>query len=524
MKRSTLVIVAAAVILLCSFATPAPAQMVFHSIDTASTAAPAQSVARATVKQDFVPINMNMGEGRVYSPESSLVQPGSAGVTAHTNVEVFVPNAFQPDQVSPAISSYGFNTPASIACVYNIQSGTQVPYCPTTSTSLTNTTGGSKWIAIVDAYDDPWIADDLSTFDSQFGVSAPPSFQVVYAAGVEPPFDTPEYDPNGGDGGWELEESLDVEYAHAIAPGANIVLVEAASDNVSDLLTAVTVASNWVVCQQATTCSTYPGTGAGEVIMSWGLGEFNGQTSYDTQFFNTPGVVYFAASGDSPGVSWPCTSPYVVCVGATTLSRYTTTTPNNGISQQPLGAEVQGTWELAGGGSSAIESLPTYQNNIASTLQNLNNGTSAAPLIGYPTGVGLSTSNRAVPDLSVNGNPNTGYWVYDSFEFALLGYIPTTAPDSGGWWIVGGTSASNNIVAGMVNLAGTAHGSFYSSSAAELANIYSVVNPTTGAITSSNFNDIIFGTGQCGPYISYTANTGWDPCSGVGVPEGLGGL
>jgi hypothetical protein len=197
-------------------------------------------------------------------------------------------------------------------------------------------------------------------------------------------------------------------------------------------------------------------------------------------------------------------------------------------AQVAFAGQQEGSWELSGGGSSAIEPIQTYQSVLANTLSALSTSTGTNPA-GSPTGIGLSTTNRAVPDVSANANPNTGYWVFDSFEFALLGYIPpaSDAPNEGGWWIVGGTSAATPIFTGIVNMAGTVNG-FQTSSANELSLIYSNVSSTYtvgvgGSLTSSNFGDVINGYGVCGPLMGYTAAPGWDPCSGVGYPEGLNG-
>jgi kumamolisin len=529
MKRSIEFMLASAIAMVFGLATSAPAQMVYHPLVKSGSA---ESTGGAPVNNRQLPsqglTRIVSGEGRVYSPASSVAPSGSAGLTAHTDVEVFVPNGFQPDQVTPPYTGFGFNTPATTACIYRVQSGTHVPFCTATNSGLTNPSGGAQTIAIVDAYDDPWILDDVNTFSTQFELPLMNSgnFQVVYASGTEPAFDTAD------NGGWELEESLDAEYAHAMAPNAKIILVEAANNQLASLQQAITVAGNEVECGQATTCGSQ--TGSGEVVMSWGTSEFAGETA-DDSWFTTPGVVYLAASGDEPGVSWPCSSPSVVCVGATTYSRFPSTTPVIGTGQQPFAGQVQGSWELTGGGSSLYEPIPSYQGVLAATLTALNNSTATTSL-GYAIGVGLSTTNRAVPDISVNGNPNTGYWVYDSFQFALLGYIPpaTDAPDAGGWWIVGGTSAANSVFAGMVNLAASnptisgatvSGGSFKASSAAELTVIYSNIASTYPSTPLNvNLSDIIGGTGQCGPYISYTAAAGWDPCTGVGTPNGVGGI
>ena len=470
MKRSIELVVFAAVVLLIGFATSALAQV--------------RSPRTPGVTVNLGPAATSTGVGRVFVPPSSIAQPGSAGVSMHTNVEVFIPEGFKPGVESPPFSGYGYNTPASYMCRYNFPtSAYHVAGCnPNNTALLTLTSGGGQTIAIVDAFDDPWIAVDLAYFSAAFGIPFSPSqIQVVYAAGYEPPEDY--------SGGWELEESLDVEWAHAMAPNANIILVEAASNSITDLAAAVTVASNEVVCG-ATTCPS-GGTGKGEVSMSWGGGEFSGETSYDS-YFTTANVVYFAASGDSPGVSYPCASPNVVCVGGTTFSRNPST----------LNGEQEGVWEEAGSGQSAVEALPSYQSGITGTLTGL-------------ASLGFNTTNRLVPDVSANANPNTGEWVFDSFEFELLGRGSAPA----GWWVVGGTSVSTPIVAAMVNYTG----SFLASSTAELTLFYGSVSGGGSTVNSANFGDILGGYGVCGPYQGYVAAAGVDPCTGIGTPNGTSG-
>ncbi len=186
-----------------------------------------------------------------------------------------------------------------------------------------NPTGGSNAIAIVDAYDDPTAASDLAAFSTQFGLPAP-NFSVVYASGTKP-----AQDPTGG---WEVEESLDIEWAHAMAPDAKIYLVEAASNSNSDLFAAVAVASTLVKA-----------AGGGEVSMSWSGAEYAGEKLADA-IFKTPGVVYFASTGDAPGVGYPSTSPNVVAAGGTTLSMNLST---GGFRQSFA-------WPDTGGGPSCI--------------------------------------------------------------------------------------------------------------------------------------------------------------------------
>jgi subtilase family serine protease len=161
-----------------------------------------------------------------------------------------------------------------------------------TDGQTTDATGAGETIAIVDAYGDPDIASDLRTFDANFGITNNnASGQFVLTV------DTPQ-GAVATNSGWALEESLDVEWAHAIAPEANILLVEAPSTTVD----ALTTAAAWAAEQ----------TGVVAVSMSWGDSpEFAGETAYDHDFA-TPsghaGVTFLAASGDDAEPNFPSTS------------------------------------------------------------------------------------------------------------------------------------------------------------------------------------------------------------------------
>ena len=153
--------------------------------------------------------------------------------------------------------------------------------------------GAGQTIAIVDAYDDPTIRTDLQIFDSQFGLPNPTasSFKIVNQTGGT---QLPPADPD-----WTIETALDVEWAHAMAPGASILLVEANTDYVSDLLAAVDYARR------------QPGVSV--VSMSWGTSEFSQETQLDA-YFTSPaghqGVSFVTAAGDTGApASWPATSP-----------------------------------------------------------------------------------------------------------------------------------------------------------------------------------------------------------------------
>jgi subtilase family serine protease len=270
-----------------------------------------------------------------------------------------------PEQAGPPFAGYFYETPASLACVYRLVS--PVSGCnPNTVTAPP--TGGSNAIAIVDAYDYPTAMSDLAVFSSQFNLPTPTSanFQVVFASGRQPMVNAD----------WNVEEALDIEWAHAMAPNAKIYLVEAASSSYSALLTAVSVASQLVAA-----------AGGGEVSMSWGGSEFSSETFYDF-YFTQPNVVYFAAAGDSSGVIWPSASPYVVSVGGTSVSRNPTS------------------WQSGGGGPSLYETRPSYQNAISAILQN----------------------QRGTPDVAAVADPTSGVWVYSYPYWYIVGGTSLATP------------------------------------------------------------------------------------------------
>jgi subtilase family serine protease len=243
--------------------------------------------------------------------------------------------------------------------------------------------GFGETIAIVDAYNDPTIAPDLNTFDSQYGLPACTTsngcFTKVNQTGGA------SYPRNNS--GWALEISLDVEWAHAIAPAAHILLVEAKSNSFANL----------------TTAEDYAKAHAQYVSNSWGSGEFSGESSYDSHF-SQPGVSFFASSGDSGGaVEYPSASPNVISVGGTSLHF------------DPTGAFTGETaWSSGGGGCSLYETATGAQLALATFSQ-----------------VGCGAT-RGTPDVSLDADPASGVSVYDS----------TSYQGQSGWFTVGGTSAS----------------------------------------------------------------------------------
>jgi subtilase family serine protease len=234
--------------------------------------------------------------------------------------------------------------------------------------------GYGQTIAVVEPYGSFSISKDLQTFDAGLGLP-PASLSIVY----------PQGKPTLTTGDWALETTLLVEWAHALAPGAKILLVVARSSSASDLLGAVQYAVN---------------TGARQVSMAWGGLEFPGEGSYDSHF-NKPGVTFIAAAGDGgSGVEWPAASPYVVGVGGTTLSL-------DG-SGNWLGESA---WAYGDGGISSYEPEPSFQS-------------------AWHVQQGLPPA-RTVPDVAYNADPSTGVAIYDS----------TSYNSQIGWFQAGGTSA-----------------------------------------------------------------------------------
>jgi subtilase family serine protease len=279
-------------------------------------------------------------------------------------------------------------------------------------------TGANQTIAIVDAYGSPTIAKDLSTFCTQFGL--PPANLTIKSYG------------KSTDAGWALETSLDVEWAHALAPGAPILLEEAASANFSDLFAAINDATS----KQGTKV----------VSMSWVTGDFAGELSYDFNF-NSSGIVYLASSGDSGSVvGYPATSPYVTAVGGTSL-------PLDTLGNL-TGAETA--WSGSGGGISSYEAEPIYQLNY--NISNTHN-------------------MRETPDVAFDGDPATGVAVYDSTPYS----------GSSGWSQIGGTSVGSPCWAGIIALADQSASTPLSSNNLSSSPLYNAANIS---IYASNYRDI----------------------------------
>jgi subtilase family serine protease len=342
----------------------------------------------------------------------------------------------------PAASAPSGTTPIQIRHAYGIDN---ITFADGTKGNGSNTT-----IAIIDAYDAPNIENDLGVFDQAFSLSPPPSFRKVNQTGGS---NLPSPPPVNDD--WSLETSLDVEWAHAVAPNANILLVEANNSSDANLLAAVDFARSQL--------------GVVAISMSFGGPESRSQLAEDAHYTAPAGhanIVLLASSGDNGSpASYPSSSPNVLSVGGTKLVM-----DNQGNRISETG------WTGSGGGQSLFESRPSWQ---------------VGKLPDY--------RNRLTPDIAYNSDPATGYPVFDSFR-------------GSNWVTLGGTSAASPQWAGLVaildqglQLAGKAT----MSNAALLPQLYNSL--------SSDLNDITSGKSTGVP--NQTCKTGYDLVTGMGTPK-----
>jgi hypothetical protein len=254
--------------------------------------------------------------------------------------------------------------------------------------------------------------------------------------------------PPSADSGWAEEESLDLDMVSAVCPSCHILLVEASQPSMADLGTAVNTAVS---------------LGAKFVSNSYGGSEDATDPSSDSSYFNHPGVAITVSSGDSGyGVEYPAASQYVTAVGGTSLSRSSNA---RGWSETA--------WSGAGSGCSTYDAKPSWQ---------------------HDTGC----AKRTVADVSAVADPNTGLAVYDTYQ-------------TGGWLVVGGTSASAPIIAGVYALAGS-----------PAAGTYPASYPYSH---TGNLNDVTSGSnGSCSPSYLCTAGAGYDGPTGLGTPNGATGF
>ena len=338
---------------------------------------------------------------------------GTAGAHAKTG-----------DSATPSATPYGYG-PSTLRSAYNL---------PTSR-------GSGRVVAVVDAYNDPNAESDLTTYRSTYGLppctTANGCFKKInQSGGTSYP---------SSDVGWASEISLDLDMVSAVCPNCHILLVEASSAYLSDLGKAVNEAVS---------------LGARFVSNSYGAAESSSDITYDSQYFNHPGVAITASAGDGGyATSYPADSRYVVAVGGTSL---TASSSARGWTEK--------VWSGSGSGCSGYDAKPTWQTD---------------------TGCAKRTGN----DVSAVADPNTGVAVYDTYQ-------------SNGWQVYGGTSASAPIIAATYALAGTP---LYGSSPASYLYAH-----------QSALNDVTTGSdGTCSVSYLCTARAGYDGPTGLGTPNGI---
>ncbi|HZU35658.1 MAG TPA: hypothetical protein VFA18_07115, partial [Gemmataceae bacterium] len=338
--------------------------------------------------------------------------------------------------------------------------------------------GTGQTIALVEAYDNPAIFQALDSFDNQFGLTAsgsslyeqygPASAFVSVLNQDGQTTNLPATDPAGvGGSNWEAEAALDVEWVHALAPGAQIIVVEANSQALPDLMSAVA------------TAAAQPGVSV--VSMSWGFPEgldvlAADEAAYDSTFVK-PGVTFVASTGDY-GVAdpeYPSFSPNVLAVGGTSL---TLNADNSYQGETGWGyvSDAYGEFIGSGGGISQYEAEPAYQQGVQ------------------------STSYRTTPDVAMLADPATGAWISD----------PYNLPSDNSFEVAGGTSLSAPTWAALIALvnqgrSGAGTGPLNSTTPND-------VQTALYALPQSDYNSITSGSN------GYTAGAGYNLVTGLGTP------
>jgi subtilase family serine protease len=464
--------------------------------------------------------------GLIFALASALKPPGIASSQTGRTAALF----------QPAVAEWQFlsssTTPPTEAACFAIGRRCFTPAAMQNSYNLAplyaaGNEGQGKTIAVIDSFGSATIANDLNVFNTAFGLPhlcgepgvtctpGMPTFTILQLQGSPPPNPPP---PNNGTGQenhnlWAIEVSLDVEWAHAIAPQANIILVTTPTaetlgvQGFSQMMNAV----QYVVDNHL----------ADVISMSLGAGE--GSFSSTASLLNlrhgliaaqANHVTVLASSGDGgtsnivkepvknpnlipyPSVEWPASDPLVTAVGGT----YLCTDPLTGIGvdsvdppvpcQSHPGVREVG-WIDSGGGYSIIFPRPAFQNTLPP------GSTFVGSSVGAP---GPNSNMRGVPDIAFQASARTGPLVYDGGE--------------GGWFIVGGTSCSAPQWAGLIAIADqiAGHDLGYINPA-----LYQIA--TNPAKYASDFFDVTTGNNQTTSIPGYAASQGWDAVTGLGTPN-----
>ena len=405
--------------------------------------------------------------------------------------------------------------------------------------------GQGKTIAIVDSFGSSTIRNDLSVFNTAFGLphmcgetpavncsSTTPRFNILEVQGSPPPNPPP---PNNGTGLenhnlWALEVSLDVEWAHATAPLANILLVTTPTAETLGVqgFQQMMNAEQYVIDHHLADVISQS-FGAGEGSFHNGLAALNNlrQSFVDAQSNH---VTVLASSGDGgttnpykepvknpavipyPSVGWPASDPLVTAVGGT----YLCTNATDGLSvdsasppaacQSNPGVREVG-WVGSGGGYSILFPRPAFQNTLPP----------GSTYVGSSAGApGLNTNMRGVPDIAYQASSRTGVLVYMTEPATTTSGTGCGGanPCSIGWYVVGGTSSGSPQWAGLIALADqmAKHDLGYINPA-----LYTIAN--NPAKYANDYFDVTVGNNQTSTIPGYSASKGWDAVTGLGSPN-----
>ncbi|GGV26984.1 peptidase S8 [Streptomyces filipinensis] len=408
----------------------------------ADTAAAHHKVSTRTIAAQVAKAHVRYEKACGTTPKKGYAACDALRVTGGTTAFMEKQAALKgtaPKTVSPKASSdsptgYG---PSDLQSAYGL-------------TAAASSAGSGETVAIVDAYDDPDAESDLAAYRSHYGLPDCTTdngcFTKVSQTGSTTSLPS-------ADSGWAGEESLDLDMVSATCPNCNILLVEAKSASDANLGTAVNEAVK---------------LGARFVSNSYGGPESSSDTSYDSKYYNHPGVAITASAGDEAyGAEYPAGSKYVTAVGGTALK---TSSDSRGWTESVWNtSSTEGT----GSGCSAYDAKPSWQTDTG-------------------------CAKRMITDVSAVADPATGVSVYDTY-----------GSDGTGWNTYGGTSASSPITASVYALAGTPG-----------SGDYPARYPYNAAGTSA-LNDVTSGSnGACSTSYFCTARSGYDGPTGWGTPEG----
>jgi subtilase family serine protease len=436
---------------------------------------------------------------------AGVILPAAGGAASAASPAVNVPGAVPLVIVGPEVGTSSAQPPTGaeclaatgLACYRPSDLQAQYDFGPLYAK---HDNGSGQTIVIFDSFGSPTIRSDLATFDQAFGLPAPPSFTIYTPEGV------PNYNythvPSPVDFhnknvatkiGWAYETTLDVEWSHAMAPGAAIDLVVTPNpetegvqgipnlQNAQQFALSNHLGTIWSNSWSATEQSFHNTASIGNLDKLYaqaaaaGVTVFFATTDSGVANTNKQGTVY-----PFPTVTYPSSSPNVVAVGGTEVNP-----PTASISSyQPEQVWNDG-FGAGGGGYSTVFAEPSYQ--------------SAA---GIPDPSGM----RGLPDVSMNAAVISAVLIYESFD-------PTVPP---GWTIEAGTSEATPLWAGTDAVMNQADGPL-GFLAPRLYQIYS--NP---ALYAEAFHDITIGNNSFGGITGYTAGTGWDAASGLGTPDAAG--